>query len=44
MLMNTTRLMGAIFCILSLAGSLIPGLEFRVYFGTTEGAATWHRH
>ena len=24
-------------------GMFVPGIEFRVYFGTTDGALAWHR-
>lgn len=33
---------GWIFVIFWLLGSVIPGVSFHVYFGPTEGAKQWH--
>lgn len=34
---------GAMWTAAVLAGSMVPGVAFHVYFGTEDGAMAWHK-
>jgi hypothetical protein len=37
------QVVGFIFVIALFAGSVIPGVSCHVYFGSSDGAAEWHK-
>lgn len=37
------KIFGVALIALSIAGALVPGLTFCLYFGTEGGALAWHR-
>ena len=41
--MIVPKIFGVVFIVLSIAGALVPGLAFCLYFGTEGGALAWHR-
>ena len=41
--MTIPKIFGVALIVLSIAGALVPGLAFCLYFGTEEGALAWHR-
>jgi hypothetical protein len=41
--MTVPKIFGVVFIVLSIAGALVPGLTFCLYFGAEEGALAWHR-
>ena len=41
--MTIPKIFGVALIVLSIAGALVPGLAFRLYFGTEGGALAWHR-
>jgi hypothetical protein len=41
--MTVPKIFGVVFIVLSIAGALVPGLTFCMYFGSEGGALAWHR-
>ena len=41
--MVVPKIFGVALIVLSIAGALVPGLTFCLYFGTEGGALAWHR-
>lgn len=41
--MTIPKIFGVALIVLSIAGALVPGLAFRLYFGTEGGALAWRR-
>lgn len=41
--MTILKIFGLALIVMSIAGALVPGLAFYIYFGSEDGALTWHR-
>jgi len=41
--MRVLAIIGGMFLLCAVAGALIPGVSYHVYFGTDQGALEWHR-
>ena len=41
--MTIPKIFGVALIVLSIAGALVPGFTFYLYFGTEERALAWHR-
>lgn len=41
--MTVPKIFGVALIVMSIAGALVPGLTFCLYFGSEGGALAWHR-